>query len=130
MRDSGGTSGGIGTFLAGLSLSLCGVYLLLDSTRMISGHGWMAGVGRGWGLGNTASGIIVWVPFLIAIMWLFFNAAVKTAWWLFWIGLSVVVLDILSGFRFYSSIKTTHFIIILVMIAGGIGLILRSFKES
>lgn len=48
MRGSGGTSGGLSSFLIGICLFIGGIYLLFDSTRMITGHGIISGIGRGF----------------------------------------------------------------------------------
>jgi hypothetical protein len=39
----------------------------------------------------------------------------------------ILVVEILSNFRFHFNVKGSHAILLLVMIAGGIGLMLRSY---
>ncbi|MGB1260753.1 MAG: hypothetical protein ACPG6P_11975 [Akkermansiaceae bacterium] len=127
----GGTEGGTGSFLmgGGLLLMAVGMYLFLDSVRVESGHyGWMSGmIGRGrQGLETTSMGI-VFVPFLIGVGVLFFDASKKWAWWLAAAGLGVIVVEILSRIRFVLDMKTTHLLMILVMVAAGAGMALRAF---
>ncbi|MGB0991064.1 MAG: hypothetical protein ACPG32_01175 [Akkermansiaceae bacterium] len=127
----GGTEGGTGSFLmgGGLLLMAVGMYLFLDSVRVESGHyGWMSGmIGRGLqGLETTSMGI-VFVPFLIGVGVLFFDASKKWAWWLAAAGLGVIVVEILSRIRFVLDMKTTHLLMILVMVAAGAGMALRAF---
>lgn len=127
----GGTEGGTGSFLmgSGLVLMALGLYLFLDSVRVTSGqYGWMSGmIGRGrQGMETTSMGI-VFVPFLLGVGVLFFDAAKKWAWWLAGLGLVVIVIEILSRIRFMLDMKTTHLLMILVMVAAGAGMALRAF---
>lgn len=127
----GGTEGGTGSFLmgGGLVLMALGMYLFLDSVRVESGHyGWMSGmIGRGrQGMETTSMGI-VFVPFLLGVGVLFFDASKKWAWWLAGLGLVVIVIEILSRIRFVLDMKTTHLLMILVMVAAGAGMALRAF---
>lgn len=113
----------------GLVLMALGMYLFLDSVRVESGHyGWMSGmIGRGrQGMETTSMGI-VFVPFLLGVGVLFFDASKKWAWWLAGLGLVVIVIEILSRIRFVLDMKTTHLLMILVMVAAGAGMALRAF---
>ena len=51
----------------------------------------------------------------------------KWAWGLTWLGLFILAVEIVSNFRVRFSVKGSHAILLLVMIAGGIGLMLRSY---
>lgn len=130
----GGTDGGTGYFLmgGGLVLMALGMYLLLDSVRVTSGHyGWVSGmVGRGrQGMETTSMGI-VFVPFIVGVGVLFFDAARKWAWWLAGLGLAVIAIEILSRIRFVLDMKTTHLLMILAMVAAGAGMALRAFAAG
>ncbi|MFK7910739.1 MAG: hypothetical protein AB8F34_09050 [Akkermansiaceae bacterium] len=130
----GGTEGGTSSFLmgGGLVLMALGMYLFLDSVRVTSGqYGWMSGmIGRGrQGMETTSMGI-VFVPFLIGVGVLFFDAAKKWAWWLAGLGLVVITIEILSRIRFLLDMKTTHLLMILVMVAAGAGMALRAFAAG
>jgi hypothetical protein len=127
----GGTEGGTGSFLmgGGLVLMALGLYLFMDSVRVQSGqYGWMSGmIGRGrQGMETTSMGII-FVPFLLGVGVLFFDATKKWAWWFAGLGLVVIVIEILSRIRFVLDMKTTHLLMILVMVAAGAGMALRAF---
>lgn len=113
----------------GLVLIALGMYLFLDSVRVHSGHyGWMSGmIGRGRQGMETSSMGIVFVPFLIGVGVLFFDASKKWAWWLSGLGLAVIVIEILSRIRFVLEMKTTHLLMILCMVAAGAGMALRAF---
>ena len=96
----GGTEGGDTLFLTGGGLTLCGLglYLLLDSVRVVSGdYGAISGMmHRRGGMGETTSMGIIFVPFLIGSGVLFYDAAKKWAWWLASAGLAIIVIEILS----------------------------------
>lgn len=130
----GGTEGGDTLFLAGGGLTLCGVglYLLLDSVRVVTGdYGALSGLmNRRGGMGNTTSMGIIFVPFLIGATVLFYDAAKKWAWWLATAGLGIVVIEIFSRIRFVLNMKTTHLLLIFLMIAAGAGLLAKAYRTS
>ena len=105
-----------------------GLYLLLDSVKVVSGgFGWVSGLGHRGGMGETTSMGIIFVPFLIGVGVLFFDAAKRWAWWLTGLGLAVIIIEIFSRIRFVMAIKTTHLLMILVMVAAGAGMLLRAY---
>lgn len=110
-----------------------GSWLLFSSVQVITGPaGWfsgMLGVGRG-GLGSTTSMGIIFVPFLAGIFILFFDAKAKWAIWLTIIGLLILVLEILSRIEFVMNSKTSHLLLMLAMIAGGAGLVLKGYRTQ
>jgi hypothetical protein len=129
----GGTEGGNGSFLTGAGLVLLGVglYLLLDSVKVVSGgFGWFSGLSHRGGMGETTSMGIIFVPFLIGVGVLFFDAKKRWAWWLAGLGLAVIIIEIFSRIRFVMAVKTTHLLMILVMIAGGAGMLLRAYRAG
>ena len=130
----GGTEGGESLFLFGGGLALCGVglYLLLDSVRVVSGDfGAISGaMHRGGAMGPTTSMGIIFVPFIIGAAILFYDATKKWAWWLAGGGLAIVIVEILSRIRFQLNVKTTHLLLIFIMIAAGAGLMARAYRIS
>jgi hypothetical protein len=70
------------------------------------------------------------VPFLTGIFILFFDAKAKWAWWLTIIGLLVVIIEILSRIQFVMNSKTSHVLLMLAMIAGGAGLVLKGYRTQ
>ncbi|MEZ6056756.1 MAG: hypothetical protein R3C01_08625 [Planctomycetaceae bacterium] len=135
MRGSGGTEGGVGQFLAGMILSIIGVYLFFDSvivqtdpTGLITGGARrMMGEGR---MGQTTSMGIVFVPFFIAVVYLFVDAKKRWAWYLLYVGLVVLAIEILSRVRFTMNTKLSLLLLIFVLIAAGAGLMIRSYREQ
>lgn len=137
MKGSGGTEGGFFLFGIGFLLSAIAAWLLLDSVIASTGHGLFSGfirgrqgVGGGRGFGQTTSMGIIFVPFMIGVVSLFYDASKKWAWWLLYIGIGLVVVEILSHLRFEMSVKTSHLMLMLGMLAAGIGLMLRSYRDT
>ncbi len=129
----GGTEGGTAPFLAGLGLTLTalGIYLLLDSVDVVSGGAgmvsqWMIGQG-GW---RTVSTGVVFVPFLLGVVLLFYNAKWKMGWGFLWGGLAIIAVEILSRLQFMFHMKTSQLLLMLGMSAAGLGLMLRGLKED
>lgn len=139
MIKPGGTDGGAIKFLFGLVLSIVGVYLLIDSVRFTTGHsglisgmmhGRRGGGGGGGGMGETTSMGVLFVPLFIGVAALFFDAKKTWAWVVTWIGVAILIVDILSRIRPYMNTKGSHLIIMLVMIAGGLGLMLKAYTDN
>jgi len=122
MNGAGGTPGGIGTFFAGLAMVVAGGYLLLTTVTVSSGH-WML-----WGY--SAFGLSL-VPLMIGVGMLFFNGKSVAAWVLTGAGALIILAGIIANLRIYfgpASLFDT--LVMLVMLAGGIGLIARSLKGT
>lgn len=132
MKGSGGTEGGVGTFFLGLCLAIGAAYFFFDSVRVgTGGHGWITGMYRGWFHGGweTTSLGVIFVPFFLGVLLLFYDARMKWAWWVMWGGLAIIAVEILSRLRFYMYMKTTHLLIIIAMLAAGTALMLKSYKS-
>jgi hypothetical protein len=119
-RNVGGTPGGTRTFLLGLIMAIAGGYLLLTQVTVHGGYWYWAGAyGRSFGL--------TLIPLLFGIGILFFNGKSVIGWVLTGGGALVIVVGIIVNmdinFRQTSLFNT---ILILVLLVGGIGLIVRS----
>ena len=135
MRGSGGTEGGAGMFILGFLLAGLGVYLFFDSVLVSTAtHGWISGMfrgrGGGGGMGQTTSMGIVFVPFFIGVTALFVNARWQWAWGLTWLGIAILIIEILSRIRFLLTMKVTHLLGMIVLFAAGTGLMIRSYRED
>ncbi len=132
MIKPGGTDGGALKFLFGLALSIVGVYLLIDSVRIETGHaGMISGrMGGAGGMNGTASMGVLFVPLFVGVTALFFNARMTWAWVVTWMGLAIIIIDVVSRIRPVMSMKLSYLVIMLVMIAGGLGLMLKAFSEN
>ena len=136
----GGTEGGGGKFALGFLLAAVALYFFFDSVLVQSGgSGWISGAmrgghrggaGGGLGLWETTSMGIIFLPFFIGIIALFYNAKMKWAWYVTWIGLAVIVIEIVSRIRFMLNMKVSHLVILVVVFAAGAGMMLQSYKED
>ncbi len=120
MRGAGGTSGGIGEFLLGFAMAIGGGYMLLQKVTVTSG-GWYL-----WGV--NAFGLTL-IPFMLGAGLLFYNGKSRTGWLLLFASLVMIVAGILMNLRIYfehSSLFDT--LMILALLAGGLGLLARSLK--
>ena len=119
-KGAGGTPGGVGTFLLGFVMAVAGGYLLTKQVNVHSGF-------FGW-FGGHAFGLTL-VPLLFGIGWLFFDGK---SWigWLLTIGGAVMLLaGIIANLEIYF-VPTSLFntLVMLTLLAGGLGLIAKSVK--
>jgi hypothetical protein len=54
----------------------------------------------------------------------------KWAWWLTYLGIAILAVEILSRIRFLLESKLTHLLMMIVLFAAGVGLMLRSCREK
>ena len=115
-----------GTFAFGAVLSLVSAWFFIDSVRVTTyGSGWATGRFGG----GTGSAGVVFLPVFVAVVALFYDASKMWAWALFLFGSAVIAIEILSRLNFWFDLKRSHFMIMLVGMAGGLGLMIRSFSE-
>jgi len=122
IRGAGGTPGGVGTFVIGATMIVAGGYLLLTRVTVASG---------GWTLwGYNAFGLSL-LPLLIGIGLLFFNGRSLAGWGLTAAGAVIIMAGILANMHIYFQ-ATSLFdtLVILALLAGGIGLIARSLRPQ
>lgn len=133
-QGAGGSPGGTGMFFTGLLLAAVGLYLFLDSVLVTTlPMGWLSGglnrIAMGGNAPTTSTGIL-FAPVFIGLVLLFYNSRLMSGWVLFYLGLAILVIEILSRVQFMMQTKTSHLLLMLGMIAAGIGLMLRSFRKS
>ena len=133
VRGAGGTPGGTWLFFCGLILSAAGVWFFLSSVQVVTSPiGMVSGFfNRGvFGDGQPAMSTgIVFAPIFIGLVMLFYDARLKWGWALFYVGLAIIVIEILSRIQFLMSVRTSNLLLMLGMIAAGIGMMLRSFRD-
>lgn len=119
-RGAGGTPGGLGEFFAGLAMAAGGGYLLMQQVTVTSGF---------WTLwGYNAFGFSL-IPLLIGIGMLFFDGRSKLGWVLTGLGALVILLGIITNLSiFFRPTSLFNTLIILALLAGGLGLIARSLR--
>lgn len=117
-RGAGGTPGGLIEFFIGLAMAIAGAYLLTNQVTVTSGF---------WSIyGHSAFGLTL-LPLIFGIGILFFNGKSKIGWLLVFAGIVIIFTGIITNLNIYfqpTSLFNT--IIMLVLLAGGIGLIARS----
>jgi hypothetical protein len=121
-RGAGGTSGGLGEFFGGLGLVGIGAYLLLDRVTVHTSFWRMAG-------GGSAFGVTL-LPLLIGVVLLFINGKSVFGWVLTIAGFGAIIVGVVSNMDIYfqpTSLITT--LVMLGMIAAGLGLIVRSLRS-
>jgi len=122
IRGAGGTSGGIGLFLLGLGMAVAGAYLITTQVTVTSGY-WQ------WGGYNTFG--LTLIPLIVGIGFLFFNGRSIPGWILTFCGAVILLAGIITNLSIYfrpTSLFNT--VMMLALLAGGIGLVARSLKEG
>lgn len=119
-RGPGGTPGGLGEFLAGLGMAVAGGYILTSRVTVSGGY---------WSLWGYNSFGLSLVPLVFGIGLLFFNGRSVAGWLLLFVGAVVILTGVLLNLQIYfqpTSLFNT--IVMLVLLAGGIGLVARSLR--
>ncbi len=120
MKGAGGTSGGMGAFFAGLAMAVSGGYLLTNQVTVSSGF-------ATW-FGPHTFGLSL-LPLIVGIGALFFDGKSVLGWVLTTAGVLFIALGVLVNLRVYfepTSLFNT--VIMIVLLAGGLGLVARSLK--
>ncbi len=117
-KGAGGTSGGIIEFFIGLGMAVAGAYLLTNQVIVTSSF-WSL-----WGF-NTFG--LTLIPLIFGIGILFFNGKSIVGWILLFIGVIIIFTGILMNLNiFFQPTSLFNTVMMLVLLAGGIGLIARS----
>ncbi len=122
IRGAGGTPGGIWMFFGGLAMVVVGGYLLLNQVTVHSGF-WS------WFGGNTFG--LTLLPMIVGIGFLFFDGKSSIGWVLTTLGALIIVAGIIANLQIYfqpTSLYNT--LIMLILVAGGLGLIVRSLRAA
>lgn len=118
LRGAGGTQGGIGEFVLGVIMTIAGAYLITNQVMVTSSF---------WSIwGYNAFGLSLF-PLIFGIGILFFNGKSIVGWALLVIGVVIIFTGIIMNLNIYFQ-RTSLFntILMFVLLAGGIGLILRA----
>ena len=125
---AGGTPGGIGIFLLGFAMACAGGWLITNQVTVTSEYfasGFMVPI-INYRMNSFGLSLI---PFIAGIGFLFFNGKSVAGWLLTIAGLVVILAGILISLHIYFQ-PTTLFntLMMLVLLFGGLGLIIRSLK--
>jgi predicted membrane channel-forming protein YqfA (hemolysin III family) len=119
-RGAGGTPGGIGEFLVGLVMAVAGAYLLTSQVTVTSGL---------WALWGYDTFGLSLVPLIAGVGIVFFNGRSLAGWILTLVGVVIILAGIIANLHIYfqpTSLFNT--IVMLVLLAGGLGLVARSVQ--
>jgi hypothetical protein len=122
MKGAGGTPGGVGQFLIGFVMAVAGGYLLTERVTVTTGF---------WGfLGENTFGLSL-LPLLVGVGFLFFDGKSRVGWLLTVAGVVVILAGVLMNMRIYfRSTSLFDTLVMLVLLAGGLGLLARSLRPS
>ena len=122
IRNVGGTPGGARTFLLGLIMAIAGGYLLFHQVQVYGGYwNWTSFGGSGRSFGITL------LPLLLGIGILFVNGKSLVGRLLTFGGALVIVVGIIANLDIhFQQTSLWNTLIILVLLVGGIGLVVRS----
>ena len=121
MQGAGGTPGGLGEFCIGLLMIAIGGYLFLNQVTVSTGF-WAV-----WGYNSFG---LTLVPLLAGIGWLFFDGRSTLGWLLTILGAAIIFVGIIANLNIYfrpTSLFNT--LIMLVLLIGGLGLIVRALRS-
>ncbi|HEU4750321.1 MAG TPA: hypothetical protein VFT54_04620 [Acidimicrobiia bacterium] len=126
-KGAGGTRGGVGAFLLGAAMTIAGGYLLLTSLHVVNGFG-----GGLFGFGGfRVTGGMIMILFVIGIGFVFYDSSKWYGWALAAGSLLALVVGAIASVRFaFDGMSAFDLIVVLILLFGGIGLVLRSVKES
>ena len=114
--------------LLGIALTGLAIWLMFDSIRVTSGFGFFSGYMNNMGmLSMGASTGLIFVPFIAGIIGIFYNFKAKWAYWLSGTGIALVLVEMLSRIRFMFNMKSSHMMLMLAMLAAGLGLCLHGY---
>ena len=118
---AGGTSGGIGEFFIGLLMVIVGAYLLTTHVTVASSFWSM------WGYNTFGLSLL---PLITGIGILFFNGKSMVGWILLVVGIVIILTGILMNLQIYfQATSLFNTLVMIILLAGGIGLIARSLKS-
>jgi hypothetical protein len=121
-RGAGGTAGGVGTFVTGVMMAAAGGYLL-TSRVVVASSPWTL-------FGYSAFGLSL-VPLFCGVGVLFFNGRSPLGWLLTLGGAAVILAGVIANLHVYfqpTSLFAT--LVMLVLLAGGLGLVARSLRPG
>ena len=120
-RGPGGTRGGLGEFIFGFALVCAGGYMLTQQVTVTSGFWTFFGY-SGFGLSL--------IPLGLGVGLLFFNGKSIAAWLLTIAGAVFILAGILLNLNiFFRPTSLFNTLIMLLLLAAGLGIVARSLRE-
>ena len=120
VRGAGGTPGGVGEFLFGLAMAVAGGYLLMRQVSVTTGY-WTL-----WGYNTFGLSLL---PLVVGVGLLFYNGKSIAGWLLTFVGVVIIFTGVLMNLQIYfQQTSLFNLIVILILLAGGLGLVARSLR--
>jgi hypothetical protein len=133
VKGAGGTNGGIGQFFIGI-LMMCGGFYLLLSAITVNSHFGMGSQLYGFSISGNAIGIssgMIMIPMIFGIGIIFFSSKNLIGWILALGSLSALIFGVIAAIQFQlRPMSAFDLIVILTLSMGGLGLFLKSLKDS
>ena len=130
MRGAGGTDGGAITYFLGLGMMIAGGYLLLNNIIVAPPR---LGLGRAlyqFGGVSITSGM-VFIPFIFGVGMIFYKGKSWLGWALAGGSVLALVVGVVASTQLiFSRLSAFDLIVIFVLVAGGLGLFLRSLRQA
>lgn len=120
VRGAGGTPGGILEFVAGVAMAAAGAYLLTSRVMVTTGF---------WNFWGQYSFGLTLIPLMAGIGVVFFNGRSFLGWMLVIVGAVIILAGIIANLNIYfrpTSLFET--LMMLALLAGGLGLVARSVR--
>lgn len=119
-RDAGGTPGGLGNFALGFIMVCVGGYLLVNQVMVVSSY---------WSFfGGNSFGITL-LPMMFGIGLIFWRGRSVIGWILTLAGALFIFAGIIANLQiFFRPLSLFNTIVILAMLAGGLGFIARGVR--
>jgi len=128
IAGAGGTPGGIGMFFLGFALACAGGWLLTNQVVVTSQYFGSGFVVPFVNFHMNSFGLSL-IPFILGVGFLFYNGKSILGWLLMTAGLVIILAGILMSLHIYfqpTSLFNT--LLMLALLFGGLGLIVRSLK--
>ncbi len=124
IEGAGGTPGGVYTFLFGLGMTVAGGFLFVNHIQV--GHSYRFG----YFFGQNTHGLIL-LPLIVGIGFMFFNSKSIVGWALTGGGSLIIFLSVITSLRLsFPRTSLYNLLVMLVLLVGGIGLVLRSLRAA
>jgi hypothetical protein len=132
-KGAGGTQGGIGRYLVGLIMMSVGGYLFLSKVMVSSGalaHGFGFGTRLYSAGGMGITGGMIFIPFVIGIVMIFWNKSNPFGWLLSALSIIALIAGIIVNLRVtLMPMSAFDIIVLLILMAGGCGLFFSSLRN-
>lgn len=135
INGAGGTSGGLAQFFAGLGMMGTGFYMLLSKITVSANMNMGQKLYQAKGIGGSSMNLsvttgMIFIPLIIGIIWIFFNAKSIWGWALSLISLAAMIFGVISNTKItLQTMSSFDLIMIFILAFGGLGLFFKALKK-